>query len=414
MVRQFSDVVYLATAVAILSGSLGFGCERSSESGSAESEGASAVKEEASELEVRSWDESAIESTNLLEPSESAERRLDLSQPEKYPACRELFEPEGSPAESFLPEEEEPELAVAGCDPEVDRRVDGGRRYVAYRLQREKPGGADLRLLAFDAEGRLDWDYRMDRSGWTENFAANFRSSFVAPLPPRLVCVGTLWEGGTQVACLRAESGEPEWEGELDFWSGIPLQGVETSLFGAEITGITRRYPYSGVEMRRVDFEHVGGHSALYVTDGARLYFVPKEGKPNRLTAYSFETLEPIWRRELPAHPDPGFNESAFAEHELAVVKLGERLVGFDATTGDVRWALEVGDDRPPIAAGPERLYVLVSRSDAPSLLAAVDPESGALDWWGNVPTGTLTVQWTSGMVLIRSVRAIQHVENAG
>lgn len=377
--------------------------------GPAEKSREAAEKEKTQKLETKSWEAPAA--VDLLEPPEEKRRDLDLSEPEKYPACRNLVEPDGEPTERFLPEHENKAVTLVGCDPEafVRRR---GHRYLAYSLPHGNSEARDMRIVAYGPDGRLLWAHRMDRSQYTDNFNANYRSSFIAPLPPHLVCAGTLWEGGTQAVCLERKSGKPRWGGELDFWSGISLQGLKTSLHGADISGITRRYPYSGVEMQRVDFEHLGGHSALYVTDGRRLFFAPKEGKPKRLTAYDLEALEPVWRVELPSHPDPGYDDFAFAGHDIVVIKIEEKIYGLDSTDGTVRWALEVGDDRPRLAASEKRFYLLLRRSEAPTRLFALEPASGEVEWYGPVPTGTLHLTRVEGALLVRSIRAVQQVRN--
>jgi outer membrane protein assembly factor BamB len=385
------------------------GCETEGEKAS-ETGPAGEEAEQKEELGATEW--RAPEPIDLLEPPEEKRRELTLSEAEKYPPCRDLLEPDGEPRETFLPEVDNRALTMAGCDPEA-YRVHQGRHFVAYGLPHGGSEARDLRFVAYDADGELIWSHRMDRSQYTDNFNANFRQSFIALPLPQLACVGTLWEGGTQASCLEEKSGKPRWAGELKFWSGIPLQAQETSLIGADISGMTRRYPYSGVEMRRVDFDQLGGHSALYITDGTRLVFAPKMGKPQRLTAYDFETFKPSWRIELPGHPDPGYNSGAVPEHGLVVIKIGNELYGIDVEEGRVRWSLTVGEDRPPLAASAERLHLLLRREKRSNLLYALKPDSGEVDWYGPVPTGTLQLSWVDGAPLLRSIHAIQQVTNA-
>jgi len=360
------------------------------------------------EFEVRPFE--APEAVDLHDPPSEHRARIDLGEPRRYPACRDIFESDDGVATEFLPDREREEWVVYGCSPEAYRRLEDGSRYIAYRLAPDPSGGRDLRFVAYGPEGSRQWSYLLRRDDYTESFAANFRSSFIAPLLPHLVCAGTLWADETQVSCLDAETGEAEWEGTLGSWSGIPLQGHDVALHDADLTGLTRRYPYSGVEMERTEFDREGGHAGLYVTDGERLFFASGEGQPRRLTAYSFASLEPLWRTELPGGPDSGFSEAAFAEHGVVAVKIEEHLYGFDVDDGSVRWAYEIGDDRPPIAAGPDRLYLFLQRSEQPSLLFGIAPGSGDIEWFGPVPTGTLNVAWRDGSVLVRSVRAFQPV----
>ena len=395
--------------VGLVAGVLVGGCDADPER-APEGESSGGGAEQKQGLQADPW--RAPEPVDLLAPPEEKRREIELSEAEKYPPCRDLFEREGEPRERFLPEVDNRALTLAGCDPEAYRHHQG-RHYVAYGLPHGDSEARDLRFVAYDADGELLWSHRMDRSQYTNNFNANFRRSFIALPLPQLACVGTLWEGGTQASCLEGESGKPRWAGELKFWSGIPLQAHKTSLIGADISGMTRRYPYSGVEMRRTDFEELGGHSALYVTDGQRLVFAPKMGKPQRLTAYDFETFEPSWRLKLPGHPDPGYDDGAVPAHGLVVVKIDNELYGIDVAEGRVRWALNVGEDRPPIAASDKRIYLLLRREKKSNLLYALKPDSGEVVWYGPVPTGTLHLRWVDGAPLLRSIHAIQQVTNA-
>lgn len=389
----------------------GVGCDDRQVDESAETTDVETTR--ASQSQQSAWEPG--EAVDLQNPPADKRQSLELTEPTTYPTCRELLEEDGEPRPRLLPEREEPALALAGCEPEA-RVTEQGRRFIAYKLPDGDGNGeaGDLRLVVYGADGNLQWSGRMDRSSHADDFRALHRSSFIGLFLPQLVCVGTLWEGGTQVACFDADSGASKWSGELNFWSGIPLQAVGKGLHGADISGVTRRYPYSGAEMRRVDFADTGGHSALYTTDGRRLFFAANKKPPVRLAAYDFASMERIWRVEIPGHPDAGYDGYAFADHELGVLKIGETLHGYDATSGQLRWTLEVGDDRPPIVATRDRLYLLLRRTEEPTRLYALDPESGAIDWWGPVPTGTLHVEWVEGHLTVRSVRAVQRVKNAG
>jgi hypothetical protein len=389
--------------------SVAFGCEDSSEEVGGED--ATAVEEESvesAEMPVEQWQ--ADESLDLRDPPEKKRRDLVLSESKKYPACRELLEEDGEARARLLPdrEDESRALTIAGCQPEASVRREG-RWYIAYKLAGEETESGDLRMVVYE-DGELVWHGRMDRSQHADSFSAQYRSSFITPLEPRLVCAGTLWEGGTQAACWKSDGSEKVWSGELDFWSALPMQGLETSLHAADISGITRRYPYSGAEMRRIDFEHRGGHGALYMTDGERLMFVPPTEAPKRMTTYSLESMEPTWRVELPGHPDPGYNRHVHPRHDLGMLKVDGTVYGFTTRSGELRWALEVGEDRPKTAASGELVYVLLRRGEEPNLLYALQPDSAAIEWYAPVPTGTLHVDWVDGTLTIRSVRAVQRV----
>ena len=211
--------------------------------------------------------------------------------------------------------------------------------------------------------------------------------------------------------CAQAETGEPVWQGRLPYWSGVPPQGRNKSLYVADLSGLRRVYPWTGVEMRYVEFDGPGGRASLYVTDGERLYFSAVREGPWRLTAWSFDRMEPDWSRDLPAQPDHAWH-AAFPEHDLVLIKTGHRILGIDTEDGQPRWALDVGEDAPKVAASPESIFVLVRRPEVANLLHALDPRTGEHQWWAETPTGTLRVAWHEGALMLGSVRAIQRVNH--
>ncbi len=358
--------------------------------------------------DTRSW--SAPEPVDVTQPDDESQRSLTLTEAMRLPQCAEIFEPEGSPAESFPVPKRKRARVLAGCRPEAYRRDDEGRRWIAYAIPNDAPSGTDLRILYYDREGALNWSHRLDRTDHANHFEANVRESFVVPLLPHVVCGGTLWAGATQVACLGAQNGEREWQGELAFWSGMPLRGHETSLVGADISGLTQRYPYSGVEMERREFEARGGHAGLYLYGPNHLLLAPDGGGPKRLTAYTFDRFERQWRTKLPGHPDSNYNDGVFPELDIAVLKIDETIYGLDLSDGSVRWAHETRD-RSPIVALDETLYMLVRRDDEDNLLYALKPQSGEVQWHAPVPTGMIHLHAVEGKLILRSIRAVRRVE---
>lgn len=373
----------------------------------------------------------APKAVDLTAPESFDRKKLDLSAPRKFPDCYHLFESDGAVVDRFpLLHDDIRPVALAGCGPEAYLRLDDGTRYIAYASPADGPGW-DMQLAAFAPSGDKMWSYHVDRSENAKNFTANFRGSYITPLLPRLVCAGTLWEGGTQAACVDAKSGKAEFDGMMHFWSGVAPQGLENGLNAATINGLSRRYPYSGVEMRFKAFEESGGRIAYYATDAKRLYFAPgvvTQDKGNseqgaseqdnklRLTAYDLASFEPLWRLALPDRPRPTWTH-AFAEAKLVLFKIGDTIYAVDtspkvAGADKIRWAAKVGDDEPPVVVEGGRLYLLLRRKVDSNLLFAIDPESGEVDWYAPVPTGTLELSNFEDTLLLKSVRAVQKVND--
>jgi hypothetical protein len=364
------------------------------------------------------------------------EKTLSLTKAQKFPDCHLIFEPDGAIAQRFpLDDPARRARTLAGCQTEAYRVTDDGTRYVAYAVPADGPGW-DLRLASYAESGQLSWHYRLDRSRNAKNFTANFRRSFIAPMLPRLVCTGTLWAGGTQTACVDANSGEEKWAGILKFWAGIAPQPLEHALNTATLSGLTRRYPFSGVEMRSHPFDGDGGRAAYYATDGQRLFFVPspsstapsganmsganmsganKSGtnKPSTIamTAFDLARFEPVWRLELPSRPSPTW-EYASAELGVVVFKIAQTMYAADNDTGEILWAATIGADEPPIAARGGKLYILTRRKTSPNLIFEIEPTSGDINWYAKAPTGTLEIEVIADTLILRSVRAVQEVSD--
>lgn len=360
--------------------------------------------------ERRAW--RPLEPTTLTAPPAELERPLDADEPSTSARCHDVFAP-GGQALATLPLDGA-QLAAVAATCELEALVDAGdgddaRRYLAWGVPRKGPGW-DLQIASYGADGGLRWTHTMGRGENAENFLANFRESFIAPLLPRLVCYGTLWQGSVRLACLDDATGEPEFNGRLKLWAAISPQPLDHALHTADINGITRRYPYTGVEMRFAPLPGDGGRAAVYATDGRRLFYAPHDGAPAQIGAWDFASMKPLWRLALPERPVGSFDARAFASHNLLVFKLGQTLHGVDTASGEQLWAAEVGDDQPPMATDAARLYLLLRRSGQPNLLYALEPRTGRVIWWSEAPTGTLSVRHLEDTLLIESVRTVRRV----
>lgn len=363
------------------------------------------------DVEVVKW--SAPESAPHLLDTAAKERSLTLGGTRRFPQCWEILGNAGDPAQEFpLKDGLERALAFASCDLEAYTQLDDGTWLLAWGTAEEEGSRArDLRLGAWGPDGELKWWKELDRSGQSPNWVANFRRSFIVPLPPKHVCYGTLWEGDTQVSCVGLEDGEERWTGSLPFWTGMQPQPGGDGLLVADLTALTKRYPFSGAEMKYRKLEGLGGRAGYYATDGARLYFAPSRTEKPNLVAYDLQSFEPIWKTPLPTTPAPSFSH-AFDAFDLLLLKLDETMYGLDTETGAVRWAYEIGDDVPSVAALGDRLYILCRRPDDPNTLFALDPKTGEALWHAATPAGTLRVESIGGHLILGSVRAVQPVED--
>ncbi len=363
---------------------------------------------------------------------------LTLSESALYPRCHQIFEPNAKLqpwpwiSEASVNAAQEA-AALYGCGPEAydpgSTNTSGnnsdGTRYIAYGVpntDKETPNDAsNLRLVAYAPDGTVRWHYLLDRSEQALNFAANFRGSFIAHPSEKLVCVGTLWEGGTQTACIDhttplspdAEdplAREPVWTGSMNFWAGTRPIGLDNSLFSADIKGITRRYPFNGVEMRHRAFEIMGGRGALYTTDPQTLYFAPAISDNTSdaiLSAYDLPDMTPRWRLQLPDRPQTSYHHVA-PEHDLLFIKITDTLYGIDTQKGTLRFAHKIGVDHPPIATSADHIYLLLRRPEHENLIYQLDPRDGRVLQVTTAPTGTLDLALRNNLLLLRSVRAVR------
>ncbi|RAL24831.1 hypothetical protein DL240_01060 [Lujinxingia litoralis] len=349
---------------------------------------------------------------DLRQPEGLPMQAISIGKPTIYPRCHELFEPEGNPG-AWPVEADQAHPALFGCEPEAWLELaDPELRLVAYALPRPETGSAtDLRLSAYNGAGELLWHRTLSRQHQGKNFNANFRGSFLTRVDGRFICAGTRWQGGTQALCAHQDSGEPIFEGTMNFWSGIAPVGVGAALVGVDINGITLRYPFSGVEMRHRKLEGRGGRTAFYAHTSTHVFFVPGEGDPV-LSAWNLETLQLDWQLPLPGRPQPRSGET-FEDLGLLVFKLDEHLYALETATGKQRLNLAVGPDNPSLASSAQELLVMVRRSDAPPMVASLNPADASANWAALGPLGSLALSAEGPRIFTRSVRAVREITPA-
>ncbi len=346
---------------------------------------------------------------DLTEPDEDAFITPEVGGTQMFSECREIFEEDGE----ILPwplAEHEVSAAIFGCDPDGYIEFDDGRRAIAYPVPiPDQPRATNLRIILFDNEGDPLWHQRMDRSREINNFAANYRGSFLTRVDDRLLCAGTRWQAGTQMICARLESGNIVYDGRMKFWAGIKPFAFDGSIFSADLNGITQRYPFSGAEMRHRTFGERGGRAGFYATDEERIYFVPSRGD-TVLSGWDLATMKKIWTADVAAVPKGNYSET-HAEHGLLLLIVDETLLGVDATSGQLRMAFDVGTATPPAAFSEDELYLLVRRIDESPLLYALDPDDGAIRWVTEAPAGSLRLHHDGDVLMTRSVHTVRTIE---
>lgn len=346
---------------------------------------------------------------DLTDPGEFDRIELSVSSPHYVDACHEIFEPDGEPVDWDFDDAEAARLTF-GCDVTGHIAFDDGRRVVAYEVPIEGADRAtDLRVVFYDADGSVRWHQRMDRSREVERFTANHRHSFLTSVDDRLICAGTSWLAGTQLFCVRTESGRVTFEDRLGFWAGTHVFGFDGSLFAADLAGITRRYPFRGTEMRHREYDRETGRDTLYATDEHRI-FVGSSEATREVTAWNLADLGVAWRAEFSDAPLGDYSVSS-PEHELLFLIVDGVLVGLDARDGQLRMAFFVDTARPRVAFSDHTVYLLVRiDADTPALYA-VDPDDGSVHWVSEAPAGSLELDYAADQLLTRSVRTVRVLE---
>lgn len=338
---------------------------------------------------------------------------LKIGATRRLPECWESFITDaGAVADPFpFADDDERLHHLASCAPEGVLRLTDGALAVAFggRLKAES-SERDLVIAVWERDdGKLRFARRMNRSRQAPNWAANFRYSFITELPADRLCAGSLWEGDTQVVCMSARDGQPIWDGSLPFWSGIAPQSAEDGLVVADLSAMTKRYPYDGGEMKHRRLEGLGGRAGYYATDGTRLYFAPSRVDAPPLIAYDLQTFDELWRTPLPATPSTAVME-AYHQFDRVLIVIDGTLHAIAGSSGAIKWSYEIGADPPRLSADDDSIYVLTRQADTPNRLTALDPATGARHWSIETPAGTLRVEVVDGVLFIGSVRAVQRV----
>ena len=343
---------------------------------------------------------------DLTDPEGHRRIDIDTGPVQRFSSCHELLEPDGDGPQTLL---EDIEKTLFGCNAEDSIELADGRILVAYEVPMpDDERLTDLRVALFDNDGSALWHQRLDRSGHQERFAARYRGSFLTVVNDQLACAGTRWMSETQLMCVSLESGRSVYDGRMNFRAGTDLFGFGSGLVGADDDGITRRYPYSGTEMRHRSFDESGGAGAYYATDEERLFFVAGSDH-TVLEAWDVATLDQIWRAELNAVPTRRY-QTTVAEKELVFPLVDDRLLGLDVTSGELRMAFLVGDDHPKIAADDNDLYILLRRDDEGPLLYSVSADDGAVQWVADAPAGSRDIVHSGDGLMTRSVRTVRRL----
>ncbi len=345
---------------------------------------------------------------DLTTPGDHPETTLSTRSVDQFTACYELFEPDGEPTD-WPDGADDIDRTLFGCNAEGFEHLDDGGLTVAYEVPAPDADNdiTDLRVVLFDDEGALQWHRRMDRTWKRDRFAARYRGSFLAPVGDHLVCTGTRWHQQTQLMCVRRDSGSVAWDGRVNMEPKTGFFGYDSSLFGADEDGISRRYPYSGAEMRHRSFAPSGGATSYLANDGRRIFYGPGEDHP-AVQGWDLEVLDKIWSADLPDAPDRTFDEVA-AGLGLVLLLVDETLLALDTDTGELRVGMHVGDATPITTYSDDTLFVFLRVDDQP-LIYAIDPDEGIVQWVGEAPAATRALHHADGELLTRSVRTVRTV----
>ncbi len=338
-------------------------------------------------------------------PGQTMELETDAS--DQFQSCHHYFEPDGEVVDAFPFDDEEAPRALFGCQPEGVIALDDGHQAIAYEVPLdEERRRSDLRIILFDADGHTLWNHRMERDDQAERFAAEYRGTALTSVNDQLICASTRWIESTQVLCARVDDAEITLERTLDFWAGLDLFGHDGALISMDQEGITRRYPFSGAEMRHRSVDRPLGTTGYYATDTRRLFVVPEDGDPI-LAAWDVDDLSKLWEAELAEFPS---RRRPFADPDAdrLLLRVGEHLLNLRASDGELQAVYRVGDVDPVIHATDDGLLlILLRRDDDPPIVVAVDTDDEII-WNAQAPLGTLDITSDDGEFLSRTVRTVR------
>ena len=340
------------------------------------------------------------------EPGRSMELETDAS--EQFEACHHYFEPHDDVVEQWPFDDAATPRSLFGCQPEGVINLKDGHRAIAYEVPLdEERRRSDLRIILFDDQGETAWHHLMERDDQAEQFAAEYRGTALTSVDDALICASTRWIEHTQILCARVDDGESTLDQAVDFWAGLDLFGHDGALISMDREGITRRYPFSGAEMRHRGVARPIGTAGYYASDERRVFVVPDEGSPT-LAAWDVATLSPLWEAELSEFPSRR-RPFVDADTDRLILRTGDHLLNLRASTGEPRAIYRVGDVDPVIhATNDGLLLLLLRRDDDPPLLVAIDTDDDEVIWQAEAPLGTLDISSDNDEFLSRTVRTVR------
>jgi len=252
-------------------------------------------------------------------------------------------------------------------------------RVFTYRRETATTDGVERNaIVALDSEsGDLLWTASIQVFDNSGEIPDAFHAGTVTD-GTLYVCSSRPGEAADAVLAIGTDSGDHEWTTEIEG----EAQGSPAVIDGVVyVSGSATVYTLDAATGEKMWAGDVGSYTGSVATDGDRVIAVPGD----RLVAFDAKTGELLWETELPSVIND--RDSPVLADDLVVYVHEHTGFAIDAATGDVLWRTDseaVDGPKPAVADG---VAVFVDNGDGESTVRALALDDGSTVWETSLDT---------------------------
>ena len=338
-----------------------------------------------------------------LPPAQSVElsslrhRQIETSKAFRQTDCHRLFSADGleSAADSVR-------LASARCHPEV-YLSDSNRLYIGFR---PGPETSDLQLHAYtsldEKPRKPDWSATFSRPK-VDSFKATFSGTKAVIIEPFL-CLTSRFLQRTIAGCYR--EGKNVWNAVWDFETYSGPHPVREAFVLTKRKGLSRRYPFTGEEIRFHGFAAIDRNSLIAARDKDVGIVRQQRANPPSPTLDVYDLKNGRLRWQTPGMK--GVRDLVGPSQHRFVVVFKNRLAGVGRRN---QWHIEFPRDIADIDCRQTSCIVLLtSTHKEPGHLVQLSAEEGSVSRVGSVRPGFVSLSRYGEDIFVESLKTTRSI----